>query len=276
MLGPESCQTGPDPGRVVHDVHGWLPANSSCCYGKQASITDGSCVNQGLVYKRSTDNGMSWSAAIELAAPNRTHFYSNPVPVYDRIVKVTFLAVSICHTMPMYSGCSVWIAQSGQDGAPRSFSAFRRVSHGIDDFEIGENGGIQLQHGRFAGRLLIPNLSGGLGYLLSDDHGSSWRFGDYPSNWTHFGINENQAAELPDGSLRLQSRMCCPPLPYPYPQNETDTRVESRSFDGGEHWEQPTVTHKLEGDNIPGELFAVSQLSSCGFKLHLRFQVRHT
>ena len=46
------------------------------CYGPQASITDGSCVDQGLVYKRSLDQGRTWSAAIELAAPNYAHFYS--------------------------------------------------------------------------------------------------------------------------------------------------------------------------------------------------------
>ena len=150
VLGPQSCQTGASEagsrtGRVFRDQHGWLPANSSCCYGTQASITDGSCVDQGLVYKRSVTAGKTWSAAVEISPPNLTHFFSNPVPVHDSTTGDTFLAVSICGTLPIYNKCSVSISVSRNDGL--TFSQFRVISEAINEFEIGENSGFQMRHG---------------------------------------------------------------------------------------------------------------------------------
>ena len=86
---------------------GWLAAGSSCCYGPQASATDGPCVNQGLVVARApAPSGGSaasaslavWERPVELGAPNKTHFYGNPLAVVDG--DLIIITVNICETVP--------------------------------------------------------------------------------------------------------------------------------------------------------------------------------
>ena len=52
--------------------------------------------------------------------------------------------------------------------------------------------------------------------------------------------------------------MCCPPLPFPPPENETDTRVWARSLTAGATFDTPVITHAVEGDNVPASMISLS------------------
>ena len=97
--------------------------------------------------------------------------------------------------------------------------------------------GIQIEKGKYKGRLVIPAndsyddpagtvRNGAFGYgahvLYSDDHGKTWQ----KSASIKPGCNESQLAELSDGNLLMNMRS----------YNDKHCRAISLSADGGESW----------------------------------------
>lgn len=91
---------------------------------------------------------------------------------------------------------------------------------------VGPGVGKQISTGEHAGRLLVPLYSKGsaeLGFMYSDDHGTSWNY--VPAdNRTGGATAEAQIAEMPDGSLKT------------YLRTGSGYVAEVTSTDGGETW----------------------------------------
>lgn len=165
-----------------------------------------------LVYKRSTDNGSTWSSLLEvIGAGNGT--WGNPTAVVD------------------WSTGRVWLFMSWNDGYHSQFGASgfeviddwgeRRVyvsysdDHGISwsapqDLTnsllppgytwdaMGPGVGIQKKFGVNQGRLIVPAFGRN---IYSDDHGATWHYELIPS-----GTDEGTIVELMDGTLMRNDR----------------------------------------------------------------------
>lgn len=91
---------------------------------------------------------------------------------------------------------------------------------------VGPGVGKQISTGQYAGRLLVPlysKSSAELGFMYSDDHGSTWTYVE-ADNYTGGATAEAQIVELPDGSLKT------------YLRTGSGYIAEVTSIDGGETW----------------------------------------
>jgi len=95
-------------------------------------------------------------------------------------------------------------------------------------YATGPGSGIQLQRGKYKGRLVIPSdhrcSEYGMGShaVYSDDHGTTWKMGAAIKP----GVNECQVVELADGALMMNMRS----------YHRKGCRAVSISKDGGETW----------------------------------------
>ncbi|MFF2345692.1 exo-alpha-sialidase [Pseudarthrobacter sp. NPDC058119] len=107
--------------------------------------------------------------------------------------------------------------------------------------------GIQVHTGPFRGRLVqqFVLLCGGAimaASAYSDDHGDSWRLGEFIGAGTHGADpNENKVAALDDGRLLLHSRA-------------TPHRLAARSSDGGQTWSALLPVEDLPDPSDNGSL----------------------
>ena len=93
---------------------------------------------------------------------------------------------------------------------------------------VGPGVGIQISKGEHAGRLLVPlysKSSAELGFMYSDDHGTTWTYVE-ADNFTGGATAEAQIVEMPDGSLKT------------YLRTGSGYIAEVSSADGGETWSQ--------------------------------------
>jgi sialidase-1 len=133
--------------------------------------------------------------------------------------------------------CRQFVVTSDDAGA--TWSAPRDISAMVDThgavMVVGSGEGIQLRHGPHRGRLIV---AGGDFYLgkkvlcyFSDDHGRTWKRSQVvPHVGRMAWASESKVAELPDGTLVLNSRT--------FAVDGSDTRLRTRSFstDGGRSW----------------------------------------
>ncbi len=114
--------------------------------------------------------------------------------------------------------------------------------------------GIQLQKGRFAGRLVIPfnsqdqkrNFVNWVAY--SDDAGKTWKRGQEVPQEANLQLNEVQVAETADGSLYLNSRRW----------KGTPLRKTSWSADGGATWSKAADDAALPEPTCQGCLLSAT------------------
>jgi sialidase-1 len=189
-----------------------------------------------LVLKRSTDGGKTWGP-LELiheegGAAKIT--IGNPCPVVDESTGIIWLPLT-------RDNDRVLITSSSDDGQtwtkPRDITADVKPE-GWTWYATGPGNGIQLIHGKFKGRLVIPcdhrvggtkedkegwDRAGRSHIIYSDDHGQTWKLGGA----TDYSMNECAAIELPDGTLMLNSRS----------YRGKACRGVSLSKDGGATWE---------------------------------------
>ena len=106
------------------------------------------------------------------------------------------------------------------------------------DVMIGPGLGIELRRSPYEERLVMPLAErvGGHWYAYaawSDDHGSTWQFGDNIDDSQVAGMmNEDQVVELEDGRILLNSRH----------QGGDPNRLEAHSSDGGATWSPASVS----------------------------------
>jgi sialidase-1 len=190
-----------------------------------------------LVYRRSTDGGITWSPMMLLADPGPAWAASNPSAVLDRTTGRIWVAYNVWEpghgtvsSQPNTTNNQAWIVFSDDGG--ETWSAPRNITAAVRDFAnwgamfFGPGGAIQTR----AGRLLLPaarkaggtsDLSGMQPYAVwSDDQGATWQRGALANALG----NEGDLVETPSGVL-IDVR-----------QNAGANRFTATSADEGETW----------------------------------------
>jgi sialidase-1 len=225
--------------------------------------------NVDIVLKRSTDNGLTWSAS-KLVADNGVLQAGNPAPVVDMLdAKFEHGRIFLCYNTGTASEYEVrqgkgirevWYITSEDNG--HSWSTPTNITqqvHRINNPEINSTyqhrddwrsyantpgHAIQLTKGKHAGRIFIPaNHSHGAPQdnfndyqahsFFSDDHGKTWQLGasvGIPSS------NESIAVELGDGSIMQNIR---------HQNGKSRQRIVALSSDGGMTWDSTYFEKQL-------------------------------
>ncbi len=187
-----------------------------------------------LIARRSLDGGRTWGQQQRIAQDGK-HSLNNPCAVVDRKsgrVLIMFQSYPIGiseHSKKMATGLegddivrNLLIA-SDDDGLtwdkPRDVTATTKLPERVNIMASGPGIGIQLSHGKRAGRIVMPFNQGTFGHwdvfsVYSDDVGKSWQIGQPPANCRlpdgrgveTSQVNEVQMVELAGGDVRLNAR----------------------------------------------------------------------
>ncbi|WP_410655094.1 exo-alpha-sialidase [Amycolatopsis sp. lyj-112] len=204
-----------------------------------------------LVLKRSTDGGRTWSA-LQVINEGNGDTHGNPVPIVDRRTGRIVLISTYNKGRTDDKGCDVPCPRfphqqhSDDDGvtwsAAKDIGAQTKLPGWDAWYASGPVHGIQLEHGRHAGRLVFGvnaetsdgtrPIANHAALIYSDDHGENWRIGaldsyPFPAGGTYpQKPQEISVAELADGSVYAAGR------------EQGGTDVGNRDFavsrDGGE------------------------------------------
>jgi len=216
-----------------------------------------------LVVKRSSDMGKTWSDFILVHEDGGTKKITigNPVPIVDR--KTGDVIVAFQRTNEDRVATGTHISRSKDDGvtwsAPMEIIELVQFE-GMEYARPGPGHGIQLKHGKHAGRMIVPCYSvsteeyrakhgfGGIYNFMaySDDGGTTWTHGKK----TSAGLGEPVAAELADGTIILTSRQYT---------DQRWRRAISYSKDGGETWSEAEFRADLPDCNCQGSILAVDK-----------------
>ncbi|MCS4492410.1 exo-alpha-sialidase [Corynebacterium sp. ES2715-CONJ3] len=240
-----------------------IPALNTTKDGDVLASYDGRPANCGdapypnaIVQNRSTDNGKTWSAQIDIAPAtlgDKPVGYSDPSYIVDRETGTIFNF----HVKSFDAG--IIASKPGTDPSDRNIihAAYAKSTDGgrtwIYDRVITRDitpdpswkarfatsgNGIQLQYGRHKGRLIQPAMVITNGNYwkavawLSDDHGETW----YASRPWGNGMDENKIVELSNGVLMNNSRSS---------YGSERARKISYSYDGGYTWTEPELDNNL-------------------------------
>ena len=197
------------------------------CEARKESIADASPT--ALVVRRSLDDGRTWLPMQTVIPGEGSEAIMNPCPVVDTSSGSVLLFCIDAHRRAhgRHRHLVVTSTDSGETwSAPVDMA--RQIADYDDTFVPGPGVSIQLA----SGRLVIPGYTGIFdsttrtgcrsSILYSDDHGSTWAFGDRVSAPT----NECQAVELSDGRLMLNMR----------DNTGKSCRAVAFSEDGGQTW----------------------------------------
>jgi sialidase-1 len=209
---------------------------------------DGNC---DVVYKRSFDNGVTWTEKAVLAdpgGPGSDMAGSNPTPVVDRDTGKVWVLYNVWEawygtvkSKPGTDNCQAWARTSDDNGATWSDPIdLTRQARDYDKWGamyFGPGGAIQAANGR----LIIPacRKDGGSNYttqsyaFYSDDHGATWYRGEMmgTANLT----NENQLVELANGNIMMDARQV----------SSVKHRWTAISTDGGKTWGKPMAGQRV-------------------------------
>lgn len=187
-----------------------------------------------LILKRSTDGGKTWGK-VAVIAEDGDKALNNPCAVVEREGGQVLLMYQSYPAgvgersgkiQPGYDGDLVvrnWLITSDDDGAtwtkPRDITRETKREKVVTITAGGPGIGIQLRHGKHAGRILMPFNEGPFGVwniyaVYSDDKGKTWAMGDAapgglidaPKGGKTSTVNEAQFVELKDGSIRFNVR----------------------------------------------------------------------
>ena len=237
----------------IPSITGRGPLLLAFCEGRLNSSGDAGEIE--VVLRRSLDGGRTWlPLQVVCAVAGKT--CGNPVPMIDPasgdLVLVTVqngadaLELSLARGSEPEQGRRVFVQRSTDDGV--SWAEPDEITAQVkpDDwgwYATGPCHGIAVEHGPYAGRLVVPanhsfipaepelpsaeaiRLNGGH-CILSDDGGRTWRRGFTDRNdGAEINANETTVTELEDGRLYFNAR------------NHRGTgpaRVHAYSSDGGE------------------------------------------
>lgn len=221
------------------------------CEGRRINSKDSGDID--ILLKRSKDNGMTWGP-IQVIAENGPDAAGNPCPVVDETTGTIWLPfcknLAADHERDFVHHTSrgkrtVWMTRSEDHGEtwtePKEITSDVTFKEG-GAYATGPGIGIQIRHGKYAGRLVIPcqhsyddpqgnffkgPFETGSHVIYSDDHGKTWRLG----GTIRPKVNECQVVELFDnkGTLLMNMRSY-------FGRN---LRAQSISFDGGATWSVP-------------------------------------
>ena len=201
--------------------------------------------NPDLVYKRSFDNGVTWTEKAVLAdpgGPGSDMAGSNPTPVVDRDTGKGWVFNNVweawygtAKSKPGTDNCQAWARWSDDNGATWSDPIdLTRQARDYDNWGamyFGPGGALQTA----GGRLIIPAARDGMGRdrkkaqsyaFYSDDHGATWHRGEMLGVYS----SECQIVELANGNIMMDAR-----------QVFGKHRWTAISTDGGKTWGKPTA-----------------------------------
>ncbi|MBE0654806.1 MAG: exo-alpha-sialidase [Bacteroidales bacterium] len=208
--------------------------------GRRNSTSDTGDID--LVLKRSEDDGKTWSD-LTVIRSDRGNVCGNPAPVVDHTTGKIFLLstwnLGTDHEPDIIDNTSedtrrVFVLSSSDDG--KTWSKPKEITGAVKKsdwtwYATGPCHGIQVENGRYRGRMVIPCDHIELGtkkyfshIIYSDNHGKSWKLG---GSTLQDQVNECTVVELTNGRLMLNMRN--------YDRAEKSRKV-SLSNDGGETW----------------------------------------
>lgn len=225
----------------------------------EARKKPGDAGNIDLVYKRSTDNGRTWSEQ-KIIWDDEKNTCGNPCSVVDEQTGTIWLLMthnpgdaieSEIIKQKVRDARTVWVCKSEDDGL--TWSKPVEITQTTKDtswgwYATGPGIGIQIKCGPYKGRLVIPcdhsytnpngHLRGGkyehgAHIIYSDDHGKSWHLGGTIRPKT----NECQVVELADGNGTLLINMRS--------YFGRHCRTQAISYDGGMSWTRPKDVPQL-------------------------------
>lgn len=218
------------------------------CEGRKKGSGDSGDID--LLLRRSGDGGRTWEP-VQTVWDDGPNTCGNSCPVVD--AETGAICLLMTHNLGGdHEGAiierkskgtrTVWLARSDDDG--RTWSRPREITAAAKRAEwtwyaTGPGAGIQLVHGKFKGRLVVPcdhieaNTRKYFSHVIySDDRGRTWRLG---GRTPQPQVNECEVAELADGRLLLNMRN----------YDGSKLRRTSVSTDGGMTWTDPTPDAKL-------------------------------
>jgi len=205
-----------------------------------------------IFLRRSEDGGKTWQEPVRIAS-NAT-YGGGPLSNFAMIADA---ATGDVHALFCYRYSRVYALRSADDG--KTWSPPREISAVLEEYRrrypwvviaTGPGHGLQLRNGR----LIVPLwMSDGTGYdrtalrpghrpsdvglIYSDDHGDTWRCGDFAARTTdRFRYpSETAAVELPDGSVLFNMRN----------EGKEHRRLVTVSADGASGWSEPAFDEAL-------------------------------
>ncbi len=214
------------------------------CEGRKGSRGDSG--NIDLLVRRSEDGGRTWNRQ-QVVWDDGANTCGNPCPVVDERTGTVWLTMTwnhgqdTEHQIMQAAGKDtrrVFVTHSDDDG--RTWAEPCEITETTKRpewrwYATGPGVGIQLKHGPWQGRLLIPcdhsvvTPEDPTGYnshvIFSDDRGKTWQLGGA----IRPAVNECQVVELTDGTVLMNMRN--------YDRRAT-TRAVATSRDGGMTWSQ--------------------------------------
>ncbi|MGW1122840.1 sialidase family protein [Streptomyces tanashiensis] len=249
------------------------PAGTVLAFAEGRTGGAGDSGDIDIVVRRSDDGGCAWGPLL-VVADGHGDTRGNPAPVVDpRSGDVVLLSSYngaeategriLRGEVPEARGRRVFVQRSADDG--RTFSAPREITARVKKpgwrwYATGPGHALALTRGPHAGRLVVPaNHSAapppgstdtgeepryyGAHALTSDDGGRTWSLGYVDDTYDGFvNANESTAAELPDGSLYLNSRDQLGTSP--------GNRADASSDDGGASLDRPFAPQRAL-DRVP-------------------------
>jgi len=239
------------------------------CEGRRSLNDDSGYID--VIFKRSTDGGKTWSNQ-KVIFTDGANTCGNPAVVQDKKTGTIWLLMSnnkdndgeqTIVANNESNGRTVWISSSKDDGV--TWSVPTEITSSVKDnsmywYATGPATGIQIQHGLYKGRLIVPcdhsylNAANqpinGSHVVYSDDDGTSWHAGGNAGP----NSNECQVVELDNGkgTLLMNSRY----------YGGQDVRAQSYSSDGGVTWTNPAPIMSLIDPICEGSIFRYSWASS--------------
>ncbi|WP_273568919.1 sialidase family protein [Maribacter halichondriae] len=236
--------------------------------GRKNSTSDFGDID--LVYRRSLDKGRTWEP-LQVLHDLDTLAVQNPVPIYvakENKIVLLFNTTSLSEhdilnkEYGLKNERKAFLTSSSDDGKtwdiPKDIT--RQVKRKTWRWHaLGPVHGIQLQYGRFAGRLVAPvaisiekgNTAYCMALVYSDDQGTNWKIGAVDENISDaVRANETTISELNDGRIYVNTR-------DHKGGSAEKNRGETLSIDGGLTFEKPIV----ESDKFPSPIVQSALLS---------------
>lgn len=181
--------------------------------------------NINIVIRRSSDNGISWSAIEMVADFPWGESASDPSLIVDKITNEIFLFYNYMNLNTEKDIYYLHVMKSSDNG--KTWSEYKDITDQIakpewhKDFKFITSGrGIQTSTGKLLHCMV--NLDSGMHLFGSDDHGKTWFFINNPVS----PANESKVVELSDGSWMVNART-----------NKKKMRYVHVSKDKGKSWE---------------------------------------
>lgn len=212
--------------------------------------TTGDQSSNDLVLRRQ-ERGKAWGP-LHVLADEGEDSLNNPCVTVDRAGRIWLMFQRYPKGVSEYRAptgregegiCRTYEMHSDDDG--RSWSKPRDLTRELKPgwsrtVASGPGLGLELQRGRYRGRLVVPfNMGDASGWrvyaAISDDRGATWRMGDMAPRLPGTHPNEVQFVELADGRLMLNARN----------QASLRQRLVAVSDDGGTTWSTPTPDPNL-------------------------------